>query len=123
MATYSYRVLTENESVESANIDKVDSVKNKWKAQWLSERVVVKYKGKERSQLIGDSIAKIDVPGEAICKWCKKGIINYGTNGKSALVKHLTTNKHAVKLDLHRTTPPVDSMVTNEVSCIERVGM
>ncbi|KAK7110390.1 hypothetical protein V1264_014273 [Littorina saxatilis] len=74
-------------AVEVLTIDD-QSVKNKWKANWLSEEVTVIINKKERRQLIGDSIAKISIPGQPVCTWCDNGhcVVKYGLGGKNVLV-------------------------------------
>ena len=62
---------------------KDQGVKNQWKWEWLQVKVGESY--------LSDCIRKIDQPGYALCIYCNCQI-NYGTNGKAALTRHVSSS-------------------------------
>ena len=89
-------------------VDQVDEgIPNKWKWEWLQKIVSIdvknsypslQWKSQEPlSVCLKDSIRKINVPGQAICLVCNKKSVKYGTNGVSALIKHVTCKSHVEK--------------------------
>ena len=74
----------ENEGNSNVNDQEV---KNRWKWECLQVKVGESY--------LSDCIRKIDRPGYALCIYCNFQI-NYGTNGKTALTRHvsISNKKH-----------------------------
>ena len=60
------RVLEEEECLEALEIHGSD-VKIRWKSSWLAEPVPVVLDGKSVQLSAKDSVAKIDIPGKAVC--------------------------------------------------------
>ena len=79
-----FKVL-ENEGSSNVN-DLV--VKNRWKWEWLQVKVGESY--------LSDCICKVDPSGYALCRYCNCQI-NYGTNGKTALMRHVSNSNHSRK--------------------------
>ena len=79
-----FKVL-ENEGSSNVN-DLV--VKNRWKWEWLQVKVGESY--------LSDCIRKVDPSGYALCRYCNCQI-NYGTNGKTALMRHVSNSNHSRK--------------------------
>eukprot|EP00745_Piridium_sociabile_P018945 TRINITY_DN2870_c0_g1_i2.p2 TRINITY_DN2870_c0_g1~~TRINITY_DN2870_c0_g1_i2.p2 ORF type:complete len:102 (-),score=18.69 TRINITY_DN2870_c0_g1_i2:106-411(-) len=92
-----FRKLADNEKALAREIDKSGGVKNCWNFQWLQEKVQINWKedGKERNVEVqlGDTIAKIDKVGKALCSLCDD-LLSYASNGKKALKNHIATEKH-----------------------------
>ena len=85
-----------------ADIDK--SVRNKFKWQWLQEKVDYSFKtgklaGVTQHIIVGKVLAKSTKPGYAWCNVCEDEI-NYGSSGKRALKIHLQQAKHITKYQL-----------------------
>ena len=74
-----FKVL-ENEGNSSINDQ---GVKNRWKWQWLQVKV--------GESFLSDCIRKIDLPGYVLSIYCNCQI-NYGTNGKTALTRHVSNS-------------------------------
>ncbi|GFO36923.1 hypothetical protein PoB_006342800 [Plakobranchus ocellatus] len=51
---------------------------------------------------LGDSIEKLDLPGNALCSFCND-VISYGGKGKIALVDHVQSAKHIARVEHRRT--------------------
>ena len=92
-------------------VDQVDEgIPNKWKWEWLQKIVSIdvknsypslQWKSQEPlSVCLKDSIRKINVPGQAICLVCNKKSVKYGTNGVSALIKHVTCKRCVINLGM-----------------------
>ena len=79
---------------------------NKWKWEWMQRSVSIDVKKRyplmkwnsedSLSICLKDYIRKINVPGKATCLVCNKEL-DYGTNGVSALIKHVKCKKHVEK--------------------------
>lgn len=94
-------------------IDK--DVKNKWKDDWKTHSITFTVKGKQQQQKVGECVAKLSKPGEAMCLWCNAPI-KYGSNGKKAISQHFVSEKHKEKYSLNRsTTDIIRSTFTTEV--------
>ena len=72
--------------------DPKGSVKNCWRWDWLASKDKFK-------QFLSDYIVKIDVNGQAFCKYCKC-TVSYGSGGKAHIVGHATKHpEHKKYLD------------------------
>ena len=95
----SYKVVQRNVGVSAKDI--YSSCKNKWVWDWLSEKDVNK-------DYLSDYVKKVDIPGVAICWWCKE-FFKYGSSGKKRLHRHSIQNKEKHKnklLYMANTTIP-----------------
>ena len=79
----SYKVVQRNVGVSAKDID--SSCKNKCVWDWLSEKDV-------NNDYLSDYVKKVDIPGVAICCWCKE-FLKYGSSGKKRLHRYSIQNK------------------------------
>ena len=60
-------------------------VKNKWKPEWLDEKLTLKHPDPDNDQVMtvvyGETVKKLDEPGQAYCGLCKS-IVRYGMRGE-----------------------------------------
>jgi hypothetical protein len=84
--------------MKAKQIDKEANVRNCWVDSWKSVELDCQFvdNGKEKTVRVrlGDSIAKVDRPGIAMCTWCCE-TINYSSSGRKSLENHVKTMKHS----------------------------
>lgn len=103
-----YHVLKKEDEATVKEIDK--DCKNKWKFQWLEEKVTVKVNGKDFTATVGDSIGKINVSGKAVCEWCAS-MLTYKGKGASTLKEHLKTDGHISQIKTRQSNYSLGSFV------------
>ncbi|KAK7096757.1 hypothetical protein V1264_003823 [Littorina saxatilis] len=118
------RKLKRDETVLAREIDQQKYKKNLWRFDWLDEVVSLSWKD-EKSQKtqdvklkVGDAFAKINLPGKAQCTLCNN-VINYGSNGKTALKRHLKSNKHLTILKTQSVNQSLGSFGTDKVRTLK----
>ena len=93
-----YRILTKEQAGLIKDIDK--DCKNKWKFQWLEEQVHIVKSSIDKTVKVGDSIVKINLPGEASCEWWCLSVLSYKENGLSTLKEHVKSAPHVNQIKI-----------------------
>ena len=81
-----------------STVDVDKTVTNKFIWRWREETVQVVFNmgqlaNETQPDVLGDVSGQSSQPGYAYCLFCESEI-NYGTSGKSALIKHVSQKKH-----------------------------
>ena len=88
----------------------LETGKNRFKWDWLEEKVEVKDKGGQVlfSDFLSDFVRKVKKTGSAKCIWCSCEI-NYLSTGKKSLHDHAKTLKHKKSRDAYKNQQELPS--------------